>query len=227
MSLVARGSGSRGGRGRGQGAGVWRGSNTRGGHNGAPVEASDKPAFGAKKRGGGAATQNGGSTTRNNNTGSRGRNGGDSQELDDEGKPKKKAAFVPLNKYGTVPNSTPHQQDDYKNRFLYLQAAQPSWRQQLQAKKLMNPDGQMKLSDSVKLIGLCNDMCPEYERVRRIEQLDFKRPECTPETEHAEYNKRTPDESRMVKAFTRSSAGADVELVIDIRSPAACLVSKK
>ena len=47
----------------------------------------------------------------------------------------------------------------------------------------------------------------------------------TPETEHLEYSKRVPDESRMVKAFTRSSAGADVELVIDIRSPAACLVS--
>lgn len=105
----------------------------------------------------------------------------------------------------------------------------------------MNPDGQMKLSDSVKLIGRCNDMCPEYERVRRIDQKDFKRPECvrsthgtsrqltdveqTPETEYLEYGDRIPDESRMVKAFTRSSAGADVELVIDIRSPAACLVS--
>jgi hypothetical protein len=42
----------------------------------------------------------------------------------------------------------------------------------------MNPDGQMKLSDSVKLVGLCPDMCPEFERVRRIVQSDFKRPEC-------------------------------------------------
>ncbi|KAJ8108677.1 hypothetical protein OPT61_g8006 [Boeremia exigua] len=81
----------------------------------------------------------------------------------------------------------------------------------------------MKLSDSVKLIGRSNDMCPEFERVRRIVQNDFKRPECTPETEHLAYSARVPDESRMVKAFTRSSAGADVELVIDIRSPAACL----
>lgn len=47
----------------------------------------------------------------------------------------------------------------------------------------------------------------------------------TPETEHLPYNERVPEESRMVKAFTRSSAGADVELVIDIRNPAACLVS--
>lgn len=42
----------------------------------------------------------------------------------------------------------------------------------------MNPDGQMKLQDSVKLIGRCNDMCPEFERVRRIHQQDYKRPEC-------------------------------------------------
>ena len=42
----------------------------------------------------------------------------------------------------------------------------------------MNPEGQMKLEDSVKLIGLCNDMCPEFERVRRIAQKDYKRPEC-------------------------------------------------
>lgn len=42
----------------------------------------------------------------------------------------------------------------------------------------MNPEGQMKLEDSVKLKGLCNDMCPEFERVRRIAQKDYKRPEC-------------------------------------------------
>jgi hypothetical protein len=48
----------------------------------------------------------------------------------------------------------------------------------LQEQGLMNPDGQMKLSDSVKLIGRCNDICPEFERVRRIDQKDYKRPEC-------------------------------------------------
>ena len=40
----------------------------------------------------------------------------------------------------------------------------------MQDKGLMNPDGQMKLSDSVKLVGLCNDMCPEFESVERIVQ---------------------------------------------------------
>ncbi|KAF3035629.1 hypothetical protein E8E11_000650 [Didymella keratinophila] len=212
MSTVARG-GTRGGRGRGAGTGVWRGSNTRGGLNGASSESSDRPAFGAKKRGGGAP--NGGKARSN------------AQELDEDGKPKEPVTFVPMKKYGAVENSTPHAKDDYNSRFDYLKAAQPSWRKQLQEKRLMNPEGQMKLEDSVKLIGLCNDMCPEFERVRRIAQKDYKRPECTPETEHLGYNDRVPDESRMVKAFTRSAAGVDVELVIDIRNPAACLKTVK
>ena len=87
----------------------------------------------------------------------------------------------------------------------------------------MNPDGQMRLSDSVKLFGLCTDMCPEFERVRRIVEEDVKAPECTPETQHLPRRERTPDETRMVKAYTRSAAGMDVELVSEIRSPATCL----
>ncbi|KAL1650645.1 actin cytoskeleton and mitosis protein [Didymella pomorum] len=212
MSTVARG-GTRGGRGRGAGTGAWRGSNARGGLNGASSDSSDRHALGAKKRGGGAP--NGGKARSN------------AQELDEDGKPKEPVIFVPMKKYGTVENSTPHAKDDYNSRFDYLKAAQPSWRKQLQEKRLMNPEGQMKLEDSVKLIGLCNDMCPEFERVRRIAQKDYKRPECTPETEHLGYNDRVPDESRMVKAFTRSAAGVDVELVIDLRNPAACLKTVK
>jgi hypothetical protein len=87
----------------------------------------------------------------------------------------------------------------------------------------MNPDGQMRLEDSVKLYGICNDMCPEYERVRRIVEDDVKPPECTPETEHLPRKQRIPDETRMVKAYARSAAGMDVELVSEIRSPATCL----
>lgn len=89
----------------------------------------------------------------------------------------------------------------------------------------MNPEGQMRLSDSVKLYGICADMCPEFERVRRIVEEDVKAPECTPATEHLPRKQRVPDEARMVKAYSRSAAGAKQELVSDIRSPATCLVS--
>jgi hypothetical protein len=105
----------------------------------------------------------------------------------------------------------------------------------------MNPDGQMRLCDSVKMYGTCTDMCPEYERVRRIVEQDFKPPESvrtartaavhallisiqTIETQHLPRRQRIADESRMVKAYGRSAAGMDVELVSEIRSPATCLV---
>jgi hypothetical protein len=105
----------------------------------------------------------------------------------------------------------------------------------------MNPDGPMQLSEAVKLIGICNDMCPEFERVRRIVEDDYKPPECvrpppntiveyitdldqTPETAHGDRKLRVPDETRMVKAYKRSAAGMETELVTDIRSPSACLV---
>jgi hypothetical protein len=48
----------------------------------------------------------------------------------------------------------------------------------------MNPEGQMRLCDSVKLFGLCTDMCPEYERVRRIVEEDVKPPECVRASSH-------------------------------------------
>jgi hypothetical protein len=70
-------------------------------------------------------------------------------------------------------------------------------------------------------------MCPEYERVRRIVEQDVKAPECTPETEHLPRKDRIPDESRMVKAYARSAAGMDIELVSEIRSPATCVVCRK
>lgn len=59
-----------------------------------------------------------------------------------------------------------------------IKAARPKLRQQFINEGRMNPEGQMRLSDSVKLYGICEDMCPEYERVRRIHEDDVLPPEC-------------------------------------------------
>jgi hypothetical protein len=110
----------------------------------------------------------------------------------------------------------------------------------------MNPEGQIHLSQAVKMVGCCQDMCPEFERVRRIVQNDLKLPEfvrlaaqfprCATQKypandmqtaeslESNDRNARVPDESRMVKAYQRSAAGMDVELISDIRPPSVCLV---
>ncbi|KAH8725246.1 SAC3/GANP/Nin1/mts3/eIF-3 p25 family-domain-containing protein [Phaeosphaeriaceae sp. PMI808] len=130
--------------------------------------------------------------------------------------------FSSLNSIGGA-NSTPFAKEDYQKRLQHIKAARPKLRQQFIKEGRMNPEGQMRLSDSVKLIGSCTDMCPEYERVRRIVEEDVKPPECTQETQHLPRKQRIPDESRMVKAYARSAAGMDVELVSEIRSPATCL----
>ncbi|EFQ88196.1 hypothetical protein PTT_16020 [Pyrenophora teres f. teres 0-1] len=124
-----------------------------------------------------------------------------------------------------APNFAPH---EYQKRLQYIKAQRPKIRAKFIKDGLMNPDGQMRLADSVKLYGLCQEMCPEYERVRRIVELDVKAPECTPETQHLpSRNQRKADESRMVKAYARSAAGMDVELVSEIRNPTTCLRTLK
>ncbi|EUC42873.1 hypothetical protein COCMIDRAFT_102351 [Bipolaris oryzae ATCC 44560] len=124
-----------------------------------------------------------------------------------------------------TPNFAPH---EYQKRLNYIKSERPKIREQFIKNGLMNPEGQMRLSDSVKLYGICEEMCPEYERVRRIVELDVKAPECTPETQHLpSRSQRIPEESRMVKAYARSAAGMDVELVSEIRSPSTCLKTLK
>jgi len=88
----------------------------------------------------------------------------------------------------------------------------------------MDPDHAIKFEDRVEKYGLCTDMCGEYERVRRIHEVDYKAAECTPGTAHLPRKERIPDESRMVKAHTRSAAGTEMELVTDVRTPETCLV---
>jgi hypothetical protein len=89
----------------------------------------------------------------------------------------------------------------------------------------MDPDGQIRYEDRVEKYGLCTDMCSEFERVRRIVEMDFKAAECTPETARLRRNQRVADESLMVKAHTRSAAGTENELMTDVRTPDTCYVS--
>jgi hypothetical protein len=85
----------------------------------------------------------------------------------------------------------------------------------------MDPDGQMDMSKSVDKHGLCEDLCPEYERVRRIVQNDIAGPEYSQETAHGPRLDRKADEARMIAAHHRSSAGEDLTLMTDLRTPAA------
>ncbi|KAF2031368.1 hypothetical protein EK21DRAFT_63256 [Setomelanomma holmii] len=216
----------RGGRGgeRGRGArggttnNATRGGAGRGRGNGAPASNNtERPSQQVYQRGGarGGARGARGNTTNNRGgliTRQNSRSRGNSPNVD-----------VSSSHPTGGPNSTPFAQDDYPKRLEYIRAARPLLRERFIQDGRMNPEGQMRLADSVKLYGICTDMCPEYERLRRVVEDDVKPPECTPETEHLPRKQRIADESRMVKAYARSAAGMDVELVSEIRSPATCL----
>ncbi|KAH9860185.1 hypothetical protein IAQ61_011969 [Plenodomus lingam] len=187
-----------------------RGSNGRGRGNGGQAQInSERPAQGVYTRGQRTPRGPRGGATTYSAANARGRGGAHSNSYT-------------ANPTGAM-NTTPHAMGDYKKRLDHIKAQRPKLRAQFVRDGLMNPEGQMRLSDSVKLYGICTDMCPEFERVRRIVEEDVKAPECTIETEHLPRKERIPDESRMVKAYSRSAAGAEQEMVSDIRSPATCL----
>lgn len=81
-----------------------------------------------------------------------------------------------------------------------------------------DPNVRKKLSDAIDFRGICEDMCPEGEKVSRIVEHDVKLPERVrsngPDNGFA-------DPSLMVKSFKRSAAGMDSPLPTEVRSPAA------
>ncbi|GAB1314074.1 actin cytoskeleton and mitosis protein [Madurella fahalii] len=83
------------------------------------------------------------------------------------------------------------------------------------AELIDDPEKRRKLEDALPFKGICEDMCPEFEKVYRIAEYDVK-------TEEKETGPdgltMWPDPSRMVKKFGRSAAGQDAPLPMDVRS---------
>lgn len=81
-----------------------------------------------------------------------------------------------------------------------------------------DPDVRKKLSDAIDFRGICQDMCPEGEKVSRIVEYDVKLAEKTTSPDGLEM---WPNPDRMIKSFKRSAAGTDSPLPTEVRSPAA------
>lgn len=81
-----------------------------------------------------------------------------------------------------------------------------------------DPDVRKKLSDAIDFRGICEDMCPEGEKVSRIVEHDVKLPERTRSNGP---DNGWPNPDLMVKSFKRSAAGMDSPLPTEVRSPAA------
>lgn len=81
-----------------------------------------------------------------------------------------------------------------------------------------DPEVRKKLSDAIDFRGICQDMCPEGEKVSRIVEYDVKLAEKTTSPDGLEM---WPNPDRMIKSFKRSAAGTDSPLPTEVRSPAA------
>lgn len=81
-----------------------------------------------------------------------------------------------------------------------------------------DPEVRKKLSDAIDFKGICQDMCPEGEKVSRIVEYDVKLAEKTTSPDGLEM---WPNPDRMIKSFKRSAAGTDSPLPTEVRSPAA------
>jgi nuclear mRNA export protein SAC3 len=80
-----------------------------------------------------------------------------------------------------------------------------------------DPDKPKKLSEAIDFNGICEDMCPDFEKANRI----FERNVMGAETEVGPDGQSYPAPHKMIKAFARSAAGQDAPLPMDVRSPAA------
>ncbi|KAL1836622.1 hypothetical protein VTJ49DRAFT_4870 [Mycothermus thermophilus] len=78
-----------------------------------------------------------------------------------------------------------------------------------------DPEKRRKLEDALPFKGICEDMCPDYEKVCRIAEFDVKTEEKETRPDGLTM---WPDPSRMVKKFGRSAAGQDAPLPMDVRS---------
>ena len=82
---------------------------------------------------------------------------------------------------------------------------------------LDDPDKPKKLSEAIDFKGICEDMCPEFEKFTRIvdHSVDSAEKEIAPD------GSLWPSMGKMVKALARSAAGQDAPLPMDVRTPAA------
>ncbi|KAI0009559.1 SAC3/GANP/Nin1/mts3/eIF-3 p25 family-domain-containing protein [Xylariaceae sp. FL0662B] len=77
-----------------------------------------------------------------------------------------------------------------------------------------DPDKKRTLDKALVFRGICEDMCPEWERITRIVEHDVR----APEKETDENGEQVAMPPSMIKRLARSAAGQDAPLPMDVRS---------
>ncbi|KAK5993330.1 SAC3 family protein 1 [Cladobotryum mycophilum] len=123
-----------------------------------------------------------------------------------------------LRKDGISPPSWPSQPGNPKNKaeMAKFREKYEEYRTKVRASLtkaglIDDPEKRKTLQDAIDFRGICEDMCPEYEKITRITELDVPHPEKGPGTTFA-------NTTRMVKKLARSAAGQEAPLPMDVRS---------
>ncbi|KAM0346063.1 hypothetical protein ACHAPU_005824 [Fusarium lateritium] len=135
--------------------------------------------------------------------------------------PHAKRVYEQLRKDGIHPPQWPSQPGNPKNkaevtkfRERYEDYRSKARASLTKAGLIDDPEKRKTLQDAIDFKGICEDMCPEYEKITRINETDVYLPEKNPKTTYA--NTR-----RMIKKLARSAAGQEAPLPMDVRSIAA------
>lgn len=139
-------------------------------------------------------------------------------QLPSSNDPHAKKVYEQLRKDGITPPAWPSQPGDPNNK-----AQMAKFREQYEeyrskvrasltrAALIDDPTKRRTLQDAIDFKGICEDMCPEYEKITRITEHDIPSPEKDPQTTFA-------STTRMVKKLARSAAGQEAPLPMDVLS---------
>jgi hypothetical protein len=108
---------------------------------------------------------------------------------------------------------------DFSGKFLEFQNYRNKARLCLiKAGLIDDPDKPKRLSEAIDFKGTCEEMCPQFEQIYRINETRFDSAEKQLLSNGA--LSRYPVPSKMVKAMARAAAGQETPLPEDIRTPA-------
>ncbi|KAM3430840.1 hypothetical protein NHJ13734_007566 [Beauveria thailandica] len=132
--------------------------------------------------------------------------------------PHAKKIYEQLRQDGIAPPAWPSQPGDPQNKaqMAKFREQYEDYRSKVRASLtraglIDDPTKRKKLSDAIDFKGICEDMCPEYEKITRITEHDIPTPEKDPQTTFA-------STTRMVKKLARSAAGQEAPLPMDVLS---------
>ncbi|KAM0670961.1 hypothetical protein ACQRIU_001356 [Beauveria bassiana] len=132
--------------------------------------------------------------------------------------PHAKKIYEQLREDGIAPPAWPSQPGDpqHKAQMAKFREQYEDYRSKVRASLtraglIDDPTKRKKLSDAIDFKGICEDMCPEYEKITRITEHDIPTPEKDPQTTFA-------STTRMVKKLARSAAGQEAPLPMDVLS---------